>query len=51
MDQNQKDEWRKAATATINKDDPNKLAQIIRRVNQLIRERRNKAQKKAAAAE
>jgi Flp pilus assembly protein TadB len=52
LDENEKREWRKAATTTINKDNPNKLTEIIRRVNQLIEERRKKSQKqKAASAE
>jgi hypothetical protein len=51
LDENQKDEWRKAAT-TANKENPNKLTEIIRWVNQLIEERRKKWQKqKAAGAE
>ena len=51
MDKNERDEWRKSAAATINKDNPNKLTQISRRVAQLIKERRKKLQEKAAGAE
>jgi Flp pilus assembly protein TadB len=53
LDENEKREWRKAATTTINKDNPNKLTEIIRRVNQLIEERRKKKlqKQKAASAE
>lgn len=52
MDQNEKDEWCKTAKAAINKENPNKLTEIIRWVNQLIEERSKKSQKqKAAGAE
>jgi hypothetical protein len=46
VDEKEKDEWRKAFTASTNKENPNKLTEIIRRVNQLIEER-----KKGLAAE
>jgi hypothetical protein len=46
LDDNQKDQWRTAAT-TINKENPNKLTEIIRGVNQLDR----RAQKEVAEAE
>jgi Flp pilus assembly protein TadB len=50
VDEKEKDEWRKAVTAAINKENPNKLTEIIRRVHQLIEERKkNLLQKKKAA--
>jgi Flp pilus assembly protein TadB len=53
VDEKEKDEWRKAFTVAINKDNPNKLTEIIRRVNQLIEERKKKLlqKKKASGAE
>ena len=52
MDEKEKDEWRKAFTAAINKENPNKLTEIIRRVNQLIEERKKALlQKKTAGSE
>jgi Flp pilus assembly protein TadB len=50
LDENEKREWRKAATTPINKDNPSKLTEIIRRVNQLIEERRKKKSQKQKAA-
>ena len=47
MDDNEKHEWWKAATTTINKENPNKLTEIIRWVKQLDR----RAQKEVAEAE
>jgi hypothetical protein len=52
VDEQEKDEWRKALTAAFNKENPNKLTEILRRVNLLIEEREKKLlQKKAAGAE
>jgi Flp pilus assembly protein TadB len=50
MDEKQRDEWRKAFTAAINRDNPNKLTEIMRRVNQLIEERKKKLLQKKKAS-
>ena len=42
MDEKEKDECRKTCMAAINKANPNRLTEIIRRVNQLIEERQKK---------
>jgi hypothetical protein len=42
MDEKEKAEYRKAFMAAINRGNPNKLAEIILRVNQLVEERKKK---------
>ncbi|PYX60048.1 MAG: hypothetical protein DMG73_07230 [Acidobacteria bacterium] len=55
MNKREKNEWRELCRAEINKNDPNRLRNIIRRVNEMVEERKAKLSKlskktKSAAA-
>jgi len=51
MNKREKNEWREFCRAEINKNDPSRLSNIIRRVNEMVEERKAKLSKKSAAAE
>jgi len=50
MNKREKNEWREFCRAEINKNDPSRLSNIIRRVNEMVEERKAKLSKKSAAA-
>jgi len=50
MNKREKNECREFCRAEINKNDPSRLSNIIRRVNEMVEERKAKLSKKSAAA-
>ena len=46
----EKNEWRELCRAEINKNDPNRLSDIICRVNEMVEERKAKLSKKTKSA-